>query len=133
MEKLLAYSWPGNVRELQNVIKSSIVMGNCEEIIDDLYIKSRSDAATISEETAPGRATISDVLLDFKGDYSLDQASFSLKKVTKKATQKIEKEVISFVLAETAWNRTKASKILKISYKTLLYKISDLNITPYNE
>jgi two-component system response regulator AtoC len=97
MEKLLAYSWPGNVRELQNVIKSSIVMGNWEEIIDDLYIKSLSVAATSSEESPLVRASIVDGLLDFKGDYSSDQGSFSLKKVTKKATNRIEKEVISYV------------------------------------
>jgi transcriptional regulator with PAS, ATPase and Fis domain len=133
MEKLMAYSWPGNVRELQNVIKKSIVIGNWEEIIDDLYFKSRSDAAISSEEAASGRATIGDVLLDFNGDYSLDQASFSLKKVTKKATDRIEKEVISYVLGKTGWNRTKASKILKISYKTLLYKIDELKIKPHNE
>jgi DNA-binding NtrC family response regulator len=40
----------------------------------------------------------------------------------------IDKKVISNVLNQTGWNRTKASKILKISYKTLLYKISDLDI-----
>jgi DNA-binding NtrC family response regulator len=43
---------------------------------------------------------------------------------------RIEKEVISFVLEKTGWNRTKACAILKISYKTLLYKISDLNLKP---
>jgi DNA-binding NtrC family response regulator len=32
------------------------------------------------------------------------------------------------VLTKTDWNRSKASKILKVSYKTLLYKISDLGI-----
>ncbi|MEE4112424.1 MAG: helix-turn-helix domain-containing protein [Desulfobacteraceae bacterium] len=37
---------------------------------------------------------------------------------------------MSHVLSKTDWNRSKASKILKISYKTLLYKISDLNIVP---
>ncbi|MGB6012879.1 MAG: helix-turn-helix domain-containing protein [Desulfobacterales bacterium] len=37
---------------------------------------------------------------------------------------------MSFVLEKTGWNRTKAGSILKISYKTLLYKISDLNIKP---
>jgi len=133
MEKLIAYSWPGNVRELQNVIKSSIVMGNWEEIINDFYFKSRSDAVASSEESARVGASIVDVLLNFKGDYSSDQALFSLKKLTKKATDRVEKEVISYVLGKTGWNRTKASKILKISYKTLLYKISDLKITPHEE
>jgi len=133
MEKLTAYSWPGNVRELQNILKSSMVIGNWEEIIDDLYLKSRSVAISRSEEQVLEGSSIVDVLLDFKGDYSSDQASFSLKKVTKKATDRIEKEVISFVLDKTGWNRTNASKILKISYKTILYKIKDLNIKRQHE
>ena len=54
----------------------------------------------------------------------------SLKKIKKLACNKIEKEVISYVLSKVAWNRSKASKILKISYKTLLYKIKELNINP---
>jgi two-component system response regulator AtoC len=40
----------------------------------------------------------------------------------------IDKEIISHVLNQTGWNRTKASKILKINYKTVLYKICDLDI-----
>jgi len=128
MEKLMAYSWPGNVRELQNVLKTSMVIGDWEEIIHDLYLKNQSATAPRTEELALKGASIVDVLLDFKVDYSSDQGSFSLKKITKKATNRIEKEVISFVLDKTAWNRTRASKILKISYKTLLYKISGLDI-----
>jgi len=129
MEKLKAYSWPGNVRQLQNILKSSMVIGNWEKIIDILNLKSRSVATLRSEEQILEGSSIVDVLLDFKGVYSSDHASFPLKKITKKATDRIEKEVISFVLDKTDWNRTKARKILKISYKTLLYKISDLDIT----
>jgi len=133
IEKLMVYSWPGNVRELQNVIKRSMIMGNWDEIIDDLYIKILSGASTGSEKSALISASIVDVLSYFKGDYSSDQGSFSLKKVTKKATDRIEKEVISYVLGQTGWNRTSASKILKIGYKTLLCKINDLKIKPHNE
>jgi two-component system, NtrC family, response regulator AtoC len=133
IEKLAAYSWPGNVRELQNVIKSSMVMGNWDEIIDDLYIKILSGTSTGSEKSALISASIVDALSYFKDDYSSDQGSFSLKKVTKKARDMIEKEVISYVLGQTGWNRTSTSKILKIGYKTLLYKINDLKIKPYNE
>ena len=42
----------------------------------------------------------------------------------------VEKEVISYVLEKTGWNRSKATKVLNISYKTLLYKIRDLGIEP---
>jgi DNA-binding NtrC family response regulator len=69
-------------------------------------------------------------ILDFNGKDSPDEPSFSLKTIRKKALDRVEKEVISHVLGKTGWNRSKATKILKISYKTLLYKISDLGITP---
>ena len=59
-----------------------------------------------------------------------DLSTLSLKKVRKRAMDKVEKEVIAYVLDKTGWNRSKATKILKISYKTLLYKIKDLGIEP---
>jgi DNA-binding NtrC family response regulator len=59
-----------------------------------------------------------------------DLSALSLKKMRKKAMDQVEREVISYVLQKTAWNRSKATKILKISYKTLLYKIKDLGIQP---
>ena len=64
------------------------------------------------------------------GDGAPDLANLSLKKIKKKAMDRVEKEVISYVLDKTGWNRSKATKILKISYKTLLYKIKDLGIEP---
>jgi transcriptional regulator with PAS, ATPase and Fis domain len=130
MEKLTSYSWPGNVRELQNVLKSCMVMGNWKEVIDDFSMKNRPSSISMSTEPSMDGTSIVNDLLDFKGDYSSDHASFSLKKIKKKALDRIEKEVISFVLDKTGWNRSKASTILKISYKTLLYKISDLDIKP---
>ena len=59
-----------------------------------------------------------------------DLSTLSLKKMRKKAMDQVEREVISYVLTKTAWNRSKATKMLKISYKTLLYKIKDLGIQP---
>lgn len=56
--------------------------------------------------------------------------SFSLKDIKRQALDRVEKEAIMYILEKTGWNRSKASKILKISYKTLLYKIQDLHIQP---
>jgi two-component system response regulator AtoC len=128
MEKLKAYSWPGNVRELQNIISRFRVYGNWEEIVDDTHLKNRSITISRSEDKILHGNSIVDSFLDFKGEHSLECPSFSLKNITKKVTDGVEKEVISFVLDTTDWNRKKASNILKISYKTILYKINDLNI-----
>ena len=42
----------------------------------------------------------------------------------------MEKEIIAFILEKVGWNRSHAAKILKISYKTLLYKMKELEVKP---
>ena len=128
MEKLITYSWPGNVRELQSILQSCMVIGNWKEVVDDLSIKDKPDVYSTSDQKGLDKALTVDTLLDLKNENSPGHASFSLKKIRKETMNIIEKEVISHVLNQTGWNRTKASAILKISYKTLLYKISDLDI-----
>ena len=56
--------------------------------------------------------------------------SLSLKEIGKKTSDFVEKQVISYVLDKTGWNRSRANKILGISYKTLLAKIQDLELKP---
>jgi len=128
IKRLISYDWPGNVRELQNVLKSCIVLGSWEKGVDDLSIKGKPGVTPTSDPKGLDNALIVGNLLDLKDENSPEHASFSLKKSTENITKRIEKELISFVLDKTGWNRTKASKILKISYKTLLYKISELDI-----
>ena len=133
VKKLMAYNWPGNVRELQNVLKRMLVLGNWQDVVQELTLRQanglQATAAGPSRDTlvSPGQ-----YLAEFyaaNGNPALAEG-FSLKEVKKRAVEKIESEVISYVLKQTGWNRSKAAKILKISYKTLLYKISELGITP---
>lgn len=133
MEKLIAYSWPGNVRELQSILQSSMVMGNWKEVVDDLSIRDKSNVYSTSGQKGLDKTLSVDILLDLKNENSPGHASFSLKKIRKEKMNIIDKKVISHVLNQTGWNRSKASKILKISYKTLLYKISDLDIKPSDQ
>lgn len=128
IDRLCTYSWPGNVRELQNMLKRIMILGDGEENLNGLLNPSgqRSEAAvTPAEAASPARPF---QFLDTKE--LADLSALSLKKMRKKAMDQVEKEVISYVLAKTAWNRSKATKILKISYKTLLYKIKELGIQP---
>ena len=115
-DRLMKYHWPGNVRELQNILKRMLALGNWDQIVDELI----SSHHELDSMAYPGALSI----------VTSDLSSFSLKKIKKKAMNSVEKEVISHVLNETRWNRTKATKILKISYKTLLSKISELGIEP---
>ena len=132
IQKMIGYHWPGNVRELQNVLKRMLVLGNCGQIMDEVIDNSSKYLQPSKPETTdviPKTAGVT-AILDLEGENSLNLKSFSLKIIKKKAVDRVEKEVISYVLDKTRWNRSKASKILKISYKTLLYKITYLGIKP---
>jgi transcriptional regulator with PAS, ATPase and Fis domain len=130
IEKLTTYHWPGNVRELQNVLKRMLVLGNCDKIVAELFETSPSDHSTsTSPQESAGESSLHSIF-DIESADPLKNNNFSLKSVKKKAVDKVEKEVISYVLEKTDWNRSKASKILKVSYKTLLNKISELGIGP---
>lgn len=132
IEKLMQYHWPGNVRELQNVLKRMLVLGDCDKIVDELFEGATQTAQTAGAPLNPTKPSLSS-LVDFRENDPMNNNSFSLKAVKKKAVDRVEKEVISYVLKKTDWNRSKASKILKVSYKTLLNKISELEIVPPNE
>jgi two-component system, NtrC family, response regulator AtoC len=128
IDLLCAYSWPGNVRELQNILKRIMILGDGGENISDLLNASASRGAAVEAQAGSNASACPTPLYDTRGFGDL--SSLSLKKLRKKAVDQVEREVISYVLDKTAWNRSKATKILKISYKTLLYKIKELGINP---
>ncbi len=130
IERLVAYHWPGNVRELQNILKRIMILGEDEETIDDLLKAPGKQDRVAAIQAAITKPSIPIDLLGFNDDGAANLGSLSLKKIRKKALDRVEKEVISYVLEKTGWNRSKATKILNISYKTLLYKIKDLGISP---
>ncbi len=130
INRMCTYSWPGNVRELQNVLKRMLVLGDCDQIVDELFNNERETSRENGADQELNHNASLAKILDLSGKNSPDHQSFSLKTAKKNAVEMVEREIISHVLDRTDWNRSKASKILKISYKTLLYKISDLNIIP---
>lgn len=130
IDKLVAYDWPGNVRELQNVLRRLMILGNSEDSLDNMLIgppvPSPDGDRPPSVDHTPSTADF----LGFDIRQPPDLSTLSLKKIKKKAMNHVEREVIAYVLKKTGWNRSKATKVLNISYKTLLYKIRDLGIKP---
>ena len=126
VDKLTAYQWPGNVRELQNVLKRIFILGEREETIDMLI-------NTKNTQTFRDRQQNLIDLPSVKYEKEPQLSSLTLKDIKTKVMARIEKEVISYVLNKSDWNRSQAARILKISYKSLLNKIQDLNIKTYPE
>jgi two-component system response regulator AtoC len=101
------YNWPGNIRQLENMIRSYILVGNEEDLAAEL-------AQTVPAGVVP----------------EIDLANpLSLKDITKAATRNLEKEIILKVLQAHGWNRQKTAKHLKISYRSLLYKLQEMYVS----
>jgi two-component system response regulator AtoC len=106
MRLMQRYEWPGNIRQLDNLIRSYVLMGSEDALVAELV-----------EEERPASKAVHDV------DVS---QPISLKVVTKKATHELERQIILKVLKANNWNRQKTAKWLKISYRSLLYKLNDV-------
>lgn len=130
MDRLMTYHWPGNVRELQNVIQNKMALGSWDEALGGLIFKEDTPHVSAIEKLRAEDSSDVEALLSLLTLSIEDLSSLSLKKIKKEVTDRIEKRMISMVLKHTGWNRSKAAKILKISYKTLLFKIRDLAISP---
>jgi DNA-binding NtrC family response regulator len=100
-----------------------------EETVDDLLNPPINQQHNATFKTADSIPSITDDLWRVNGEKVPNLSALSLKKICKKVVNSVEREVISYVLEKTGWNRTRAVKILNISYKTLLYKIKELGIS----
>ncbi len=101
------YHWPGNIRQLENLIRSYVLIGSEEALV-----------AEMMPEPARGGITT---------DIDLSEP-ISLKNITKQATQDLERQIILKVLQANSWNRQKTAKWLQISYRSLLYKLSEVGM-----
>jgi two-component system response regulator AtoC len=128
IDRMCRYQWPGNVRQLQNVLRRVIILNESEDVLDSMTAKNNSaSVAKASFRNGPAPDLIN--LLGLNGEKP-ELNSLSLKKIGKRTSDFVDKQVISYVLDKTGWNRSRANKILGISYKTLLAKIHNLELTP---
>jgi two-component system, NtrC family, response regulator AtoC len=109
LTRLTEYSWSGNVRELENVIRRMVVLSDGEQAFDALAARDRNGHAV-----APRPAAI---------------LSESLRDIARRGAREAERKALAEVLERVRWNRAEASRILKVSYKTLLHKIAECDLT----
>jgi two-component system response regulator AtoC len=92
------YPWPGNVRQLENAVKRFLILPNLEQ--------ARAELEVSAESVEP-----------------VPEAKVSLKKLSAKAAETAERELIYRTLNEVNWNRKQAARNLNICYKSLLNKL----------
>lgn len=108
MKHLVSYPWPGNVRELENVIERAIVL---------------ADSDTVTPDQLPEPLKNREGYLGARDSLPEDELS------VKKHTAALERRLIARALEVTGGNRTRASGLLDLSYRALLYKIRDYGLS----
>lgn len=110
---LVSYSWPGNVRELENIIERAVLICRNGEILSrDLLLEKQKGTENLNhishdQEPKP-RQEIDD-----------DQRN---------TLHEMEKNLIFETLNKVNGNKTKASKILGISVRTMRNKLNEYGI-----
>jgi two-component system response regulator AtoC len=123
---LLAYHWPGNVRELSSMILRLMVGEDAQGVRLELLENMQADGLPIPEGLDE-RPSESRKRTQYAGR-NLDRSGRPLKELAGEATKYIERKAILHALNMANWNKRKAAKLLRISYKALFYKMDDLGI-----
>jgi two-component system response regulator AtoC len=121
MRMLQDYSWPGNVRELENMIKRAVVLQTEALVQQEIALRSEKRWAPKAEGQAPAPAAAVPAAQP-------PEAELGLKDIARRAAMAAEKAVIKEVLEKVRWNRAEAARLLKISYKAMLYKIRQVGL-----
>ena len=110
MQALTSYSWPGNLRELENTIKRYLVLADEQTIMGELNPWQRAGSSGSSGEGTNDHKSLKHLVRNLKGG--------------------AEAAAIAQSLEVSGWNRKLAASDLQISYKALLYKIKQYNLSP---
>ncbi len=122
LEACQEYKWPGNLRELESFVKRYLVMGHEELILGE----SRwNDGNGLREHRFPPHVSEPMPVSGPSEDHNS-----GLRSLVQSVKGEAERNAIAVALDQTRWNRKAAARLLKVSYRTLLYKIQQYHMSP---
>jgi two-component system, NtrC family, response regulator AtoC len=113
------HSWPGNLQELENFAKRYLVAGDQQLALTDKETTQHDDG-NLSHKPPMQLAV---ALRDAVDGGETPNIPKSLKSIMQTVRSETERNAIAGALEKTGWNRKAASRLLGISYRTILYKI----------
>jgi two-component system response regulator AtoC len=108
------HSWPGNLKELETFVKRYLVAGD-----EELAVSGLEPASSIN-----GNRTREEI----EGD-EIGPIPKSLKSIIQSVRRQTERNAITAALEKTGWNRKAAARLLGVSYRSMLYKIDQYQMT----
>ena len=112
------HPFEGNVRELENLVKRAILLGGYDQILGSMLQRVEPMPEPVMAQTAPAES------------FTQPSGPIPLKELARLAVEKAERQAIIQALLTTRWNRRRAAQLLKVSYRSLLYKMRDYSILP---
>ncbi len=105
LEYFKTLNWQGNLRELSNEVARYVIIG---------------PESLAGPDSSPVRQSVL--------AHPSAGSSLPLKYITKEAVRKMQRNVILQALRENQWNRRKTAEALRISYRSLIYKIREVGL-----
>ena len=121
-----SHPWPGNLRELENFVKRYLMAGGKEMAFGEC--KSEPEDVT-EDDTVVSPCAVSPMGSPAGLPHSVSDSD-SLRSVVRSVKLEAERNAIAAALESTGWNRKAAARLLKVSYRTLLYKIEQYQMRP---
>jgi DNA-binding NtrC family response regulator len=118
VESCKHYSWPGNFRELEDFVRQYLLFGETNAYQGALGNGSCASDSTVKTLSGP------DAGLQV-AEQGPERNSF-----LRSIRWETERKAIAVALEKTNWNRKAAAHLLKVSYRSLLYKITQYKMTP---
>ncbi len=113
------YTWPGNLTELEAFVKRYLVAGDSELMLSEVGVNANGRAEPFPVSLAVTGVENREAMRDRENTPKAE----SLKSLVQGVKFEAERNAIGAALARTGWNRKAAARLLKVSYRTLLYKI----------
>ena len=117
MDAALLYDWKGNLRELRNFVTRTIVMRDAEAATRELEAK--VDAPSAANPSDP-RDQLAGALAPCVG----------IRSIVRDVKARTEAKMIKSALETFGWNRRRTAQYLNMSYRSLLYKIQQHQLSP---
>jgi two-component system response regulator AtoC len=130
------YAWPGNLVEMETFVKRYLVAGDREltlsETVNSGYTgghdQGGGDRATAWYESGRDEA-VREAETEDEREFERQEAEpESLKSLIQGIKSEAEQNAIGAALKKTGWNRKAAARLLRVSYRTLLYKIDQYHM-----
>ncbi|MFZ0319552.1 MAG: sigma 54-interacting transcriptional regulator [Candidatus Sulfotelmatobacter sp.] len=119
------YSWPENLKELEAFVKRYLVAGDQGMSLRESGAK---PVAGLDQITVARAVKLSSTAWEQTVSAQSQTKPESLKSLIQGVKSEAERNAIGAALMRTGWNRKAAARLLRVSYRTLLYKIEQYHM-----